>query len=83
MSRSPKSEWHDGQRPVNETGKCFSENTARGTIFRDGVRVEACHVAVCMEFAFGRLGVITTQASLLAQVGDGVLIGQRTRWLMT
>ncbi len=32
---------------------------------------------------FGRLGVITTQASLLAQVGDGVLIGQRSCWLMT
>ncbi len=52
-------------------------------MFRDGVRVQACHAAVLIEFAFGRLGVITTQALLLAQVGDDVLIGQRTRWLMT
>ncbi len=29
-----------------------------------------------IEFAFGRLGVMTNQASLLAQVGRGVLIGQ-------
>ncbi len=32
---------------------------------------------VWIEFVFGRLGVMTTQASWLAQVGRGVLIGQR------
>ncbi len=28
MSRSPKSKWYDGQRRLNETGKCIRENTA-------------------------------------------------------
>ncbi len=63
MSRSPKSEWHDGQRRINEAGKCTRENMALRTKFRGGVRVQACHAAVCIEFAFGRLGVITTQSS--------------------
>ncbi len=45
--------------------------------------VQACCAAVQIELAFGRLGVITTQTSWLAQVGDGVLIGQRACWLMT
>ncbi len=57
--------------------------TALRTKFRGGVRVQACHAAVCIEFAFGRLGVMTTQASWLAQGGRGVLVGQRTWWLMT
>ncbi len=79
----PKSEWHDGQRQKNEPGKCIRENTALRTKFRGDVRVQACHAAVRIEFAFGRLGVITTQASWLVQVGDGVLIGLRACWLMT
>ncbi len=28
MSRSPESKWHDGQRQINEAGKCIRENTA-------------------------------------------------------
>ncbi len=59
----PKSEWHDGQRQINEAGKCIRGNTALRTKFRGGVRFQACHVDVCVEFAFGRLGVIATQAS--------------------
>ncbi len=31
--------------------------------FRDGVRVQACHAAVFIDFVFDRLGVMTTQAS--------------------
>ncbi len=42
----PKSEWHDGQRQINEAGKCIMENTALRTKFRGGVRVQACHAAV-------------------------------------
>ncbi len=38
-------------------------NTAFRMILRGGVCVQACHAAVCVEFAFGRLGVISTQAS--------------------
>ncbi len=41
-----------------------------------GMRVWALRVDVWLEFALGRLGVMTTQASWLAQVGCGVLIGQ-------
>ncbi len=83
MSRSPKSEWHNGQRQINEAGKCIGENTALRTKFRSGFRVQACHVAAWLEFVFGCLDVMTTQASWLAQVGSGALIGQRTCWLMT
>ncbi len=61
-----KSEWHDGQRQINEAGKCIRENTAWRTKFRGGARVEACQAAVWIEFAFGRLGVMTTRASWLA-----------------
>ncbi len=78
----PKSECHDGQRQINEAEKCIRENTALRTKFRGGVPVQACHAAVWKEFAFGRLGVMTTQASRLAQVGCSVLIGQRACWLM-
>ncbi len=39
----PKSEWHNGQRQINEAGKCIRENTALRTKFRGGVRVQACH----------------------------------------
>ncbi len=42
----PKSEWHDGQRQINEAGKCIRENAALRTKYRGGVRVQACHVAV-------------------------------------
>ncbi len=49
MSRSPKSEWHDCQRQINEVEKCFRENTALRTKFGGGVRVQACHAAVCIE----------------------------------
>ncbi len=48
----PQSEWHDGQRQMNEAGKCIRENTALRTKFRGGVRVQACHAAVWIEFAF-------------------------------
>ncbi len=41
---------------MNEVGKCTSENTAFRTILRAGVCIQACHAAVCLEFAFGRLG---------------------------
>ncbi len=47
-----KSEWHDGQRQLNEAGKCIRKNTALRTKFRGGVRVQACHAAVSIEFAF-------------------------------
>ncbi len=47
-----KSEWHDGQRQINEAGKCIRENTALRTKFKGGVRVQACHAAVWIEFAF-------------------------------
>ncbi len=63
MSRSPKSKWHDGQRQINEAGKCVSGITALRTKFRGGAHVQACHAAVLIEFAFRRLGVVTTQAS--------------------
>ncbi len=76
MSRSLKSKWHNDQRQINE-------HTAFWTISRGGVRVQACHVAVSIEFAFGCLGVMTTQTSSLAQVGSSALIGQRMCWLMT
>ncbi len=79
----PKSKWPDGQRRINEAGKCIRENTAFWTILRSGVRVQACHAAVWIVFAFGREGVMTTHASWLAQVGRGVMTGQRARWLMT
>ncbi len=45
MSRSPKSKWHDGQRWINEAGKCIRESAALRTKFRGGVRVQACHAA--------------------------------------
>ncbi len=48
----PKSEWHDGQRRINEAGKCIRENTAFRTKFRGGIRVQACHAAVSIEFAY-------------------------------
>ncbi len=59
----PKSEWHDGQRQINEAGKYIRDYTALRTKSRCGVRVQVLHAAVCVEFAFGRLSVITTQAS--------------------
>ncbi len=76
-----KSKWHDDERRINEAGKCIRGNTAFWTILRAAVRVQVCHVAVWLEFTFGRLGV-TTQASWFAQVGRGILIGQRPRRLM-
>ncbi len=79
----PKAKWHDGRRRINKAGKCIRENTALRTKFRGGVRIQACHAAVWIQFAFGRLAVMTTQASWLAQMGGGVLIGQRVCWLMT
>ncbi len=63
VSLPPKSKWHVGQRRINETGKCITENTAFSMVLRAGVRVRLCRVAVCIEFAFDRLGVMTTQAS--------------------
>ncbi len=48
----PKSKWHDGQRQINEAGKCIRENTALRTKFRGDVRVQACHAAVWIEFVF-------------------------------
>ncbi len=38
--------------------------------------VLALRADVCLEFAFGHLGVTNAQASSLAQVGRSVLIGQ-------
>ncbi len=46
LKQPPQSKWHDGQRHINEAGKCIRENTAFGTIFRGGVRVQACRAAV-------------------------------------
>ncbi len=46
VSIPPESDWHDGQRQINEAGKCIRENTALRTKFRGGVRVQACHAAV-------------------------------------
>ncbi len=48
-----------------------------------GVRVQVCNASVCLEFAFGRLGVMTTKASCLAQMGRDVLICQHACSLMT
>ncbi len=59
----PNSKCHDGQRQITEAGKYIRENTAFRTKFRGDVRIQLCHAAVWIEFAFGRLGVITTQAS--------------------
>ncbi len=42
----PESEWHDGQRRINEAGKCIRTNTALRRKFRGGVRVQAYHAAV-------------------------------------
>ncbi len=52
-------------------------------MFRDGVGAQLWHAAVWIEFLFGGLGVTNVQAYWLAQVGSGVLIGQRARndWL--
>ncbi len=47
---------HDGQRRINEAEKYIRENTALRTKFRGGVRVQACHAAVCIGFAFWPLG---------------------------
>ncbi len=63
VSIPPKSKWHDGHRRVHEAGKCIRESTALRTKFRGDVRVQVCHAAVYLEFAFGRLGVITIQVS--------------------
>ncbi len=74
----PKSKWHDGQRQINE-GKYSLKNEIQRWRPSSGMprgRVNRIRL-------FGRFGVITTQASKLVQVGDGVLIGQRTWWLMT
>ncbi len=60
---SPNHDGHDGQRRINEAGKCVREKTALRTKCRGGVRVQGCHATVCIEFAFGRLGVMTTRAS--------------------
>ncbi len=64
-------------------GKMYWETTALRTKFRGGVRVQACYAAVLIEFAIGRLGVMTTRASLLAQMGRGALTGKRACWQMT
>ncbi len=66
----PKSEWHDGQRQINEAGKCIRENTALRSKFRGGVRVQACHAAVWLEFAFW---------PLRRDYHSGVLIGEGGR----
>ncbi len=42
ISRSPKSKWHDGQRQINEAGKCVRGITALRTEFRGGVHVQVC-----------------------------------------
>ncbi len=83
IPRSPKSTRHDCQRQINEAGKCIRDNTAFWTIFPDGARVEACRMAVSIEFAFAHLGVMTIMSSWLAQIRRGVLIGQHWCWLMT
>ncbi len=59
----PKSKLHDGQKRINEVGKWTRENTAFWTILRGGVRVQARRVAVWIVLIFGRLAVMTTQAS--------------------
>ncbi len=48
-----------------------------------GVHVKAWRAVVWIEFAFCRLGVTNAQASWLAQVGRGVLIGQSACGLLT
>ncbi len=66
MSRPPllKSGWHGG-------GKMYL-----GKYSLLNVRVQMCRASMWLEFVFGRLGVMTTQTSWLAQVGRGGLIGQ-------
>ncbi len=49
-----KSKWYDGQRRINEAGKCIRENTALRTKFISGVRIQA----VCLEFAYDRSGTL-------------------------
>ncbi len=75
MARRPKTDYWGPN--------VLKENTAFWSILRGGIRVQAWYTAVCLECAFGRLGVMTTQASWLVQVGRGVLIGQRSCRLMT
>ncbi len=53
------------QKRINKAGKCIRKNTALWTILRGGVRVKACHAAVCPEFALWSSGVMTVQASWL------------------
>ncbi len=60
LGTAPQIKRHDGLRRKNETGKCIRENTALRTKVRGGGRVQGCHAAVCIEFAFGRLDVIAT-----------------------
>ncbi len=43
---SPKSEWHVGQRQINEAENVLGKNTALRTILRGGVRIQTCRVAV-------------------------------------
>ncbi len=62
---------------INGAGKFIRENTAFWTILRGGVCVQVCRAAVCLEFALGRLSVRNAHASWLAQMGCGILIGQR------
>ncbi len=60
---SPKSKLHDDQRPINEVenvlGKYSLLNDFMGWRSCSGVPLGY----VCLEFAFGSLGVGTTQAS--------------------
>ncbi len=67
-----KAKWHNGQKWINETRKFIGKNTA----FWPMLSVQLWRSAVWIGFAFGRLGVTYAQASWLAQVGRGVLIGQ-------
>ncbi len=78
MSQFPQIKMAQWPKADNKEGK-----TAFWAILRGGVRVQAWHVAVCLELVFGRLSVMTTQSSRLAQVGRGVLSGQRACLLMS
>ncbi len=52
-------------------------------MYRDGTIVQAWRAAVWVEVAVGHLGVTDAQASFLAQVERGVLIGQSACRLLT
>ncbi len=57
------------QGRISEIRWHIRKRTAFWTVLRGCPRVQACRTAVCLEFAFGRLGVMVAQTFWLTQVG--------------